>query len=156
MRLEEMAANRNRYPLKHGSVLKNYKINRYDPTEQERSSQKTCGIRTAKQNDFDDLIHHNYLRKSMEQRVQKQALLESFKKMRSSMKNVSSKETLSSKLRSQSIQNRLKQTALKDNVYGLHQSSEYRMSSVKKSADQDSRVNDFSNFIDAVIGADPK
>lgn len=50
---------------------------------------------------MEELINHNYLRKSMEQRVQRKALLDSFKKMRHSIKNnASSKETLSSKLRS--------------------------------------------------------
>jgi len=75
-----------------------------------------CGIKTLKRNDIEDIMKHNYLRKSMEQRIQRKALLDSFKRMKHSyMKNSQAKETLSSKLRSLSIQNKLKQDAISQN-----------------------------------------
>jgi len=97
-----MSTNKSKFSLKNGGqVFKNYKINRYDPNETEPSKMEAQGIKSLKQNDMEELINHNYLRKSMEQRVQRKALLDSFKKMRHSIKNnASSKETLSSKLRS--------------------------------------------------------
>jgi|LakMenE01Jun11ns_1017448.scaffolds.fasta_scaffold9848505_1 hypothetical protein len=33
-----------------------------------------------KRNDIEDIMKHNYLRKSMEQRIQRKALMENFKK----------------------------------------------------------------------------
>lgn len=92
-------------------------------------------------------MKHNYLRKSMEQRIQRKALLDSFKRMKHSyLKNSQTKETLSSKLRSMSIQNKLKQDAIsqnsrKANAYGLNQSSEFKVGD--RPSDRDSRKNDF-------------
>ena len=97
-------------------------------------------------------MKHNYLRKSLEQRIQRKALLDSFKRQKlSTLKNAGSKETLSSKLRSLSIQNKLKQQHETDsalsrkiaNVYGVCQSSEFRPS--RRQDDADSRANDFNS-----------
>lgn len=49
----------------------------------DESSYKTSlasGIIMEKRSDIEDIMKHNYLRKSMEQRIQRKALQESFKK----------------------------------------------------------------------------
>ena len=76
----------------------------------EESSYKTSlasGIITEKRSDIEDIMKHNYLRRSMEQRIQRKALLENFKKSKNE-RTYGSKETISSKLRSISIMNKLR------------------------------------------------
>ena len=87
------------------TYLKNYKINRLDPLEHEDLTHlPASGLKTEKRNDIDDIMKHNYLRKSMEQRIQRKALMESFKKQKLRIqKTAGQKDTLSSKLRSLSI-----------------------------------------------------
>lgn len=70
-RLEEMAMNRGKGFFRGSQQqLKNYKINRLDPLEcDDLSNLRASGIKTVKRNDIEDIMKHNYLRKSLEQRI---------------------------------------------------------------------------------------
>lgn len=69
-RLEEMAMNRSKLFRGSQQQLKNYKINRLDPSEgEDMSNLRASGIKTVKRNDIEDIMKHNYLRKSLEQRI---------------------------------------------------------------------------------------
>lgn len=51
-----------------------------DAEENSYKTNPASGITMEKRSDIEDIMKHNYLRKSMEQRIQRKALLESFKK----------------------------------------------------------------------------
>lgn len=65
--------------------MKHYKINREDPSETVYSNSYSIvrdtasGLKTETRNDFEDIMKHSYLRKSMEQRIERKALFEEFK-----------------------------------------------------------------------------
>ena len=73
-RLEQMARGKKRNAfrlenIKYENILTNFKINKIDPTGADTSAKRSCGIKTIKQTDMIDVMKHNYLRKSMEQRI---------------------------------------------------------------------------------------
>ena len=106
VKLEQLALNQVKIPINTKKDYKNYNINRSDPTEgfAQSHDEPASGIVTTKRHDIDDVMKHNYLRKSMEQRVQRKALLKNFRmRQQQTLKSSGSKETISSKLRSMTI-----------------------------------------------------
>ena len=68
VKLESLAINQVKIPINNKKAYKNNNINRSDPNEGLAQSHEdpASGIVTAKRHDIDDVMKHNYLRKSME------------------------------------------------------------------------------------------
>lgn len=106
-RLEGLSKNKLKIPLKKEVKLEDLNINRRGDGKEllAKSLEFTAGgVQIKPNNIMDKVLKHEYLRRSMEQRVERKALLKDFKiNKQQIMREANRRETKTSKLRSQTV-----------------------------------------------------
>lgn len=106
--LERHSKNHLKVPLRKNTILKNLNINRSDPQAhlEDLEDMVRSGVSNTQLANMNKVMQHDYLRKSMEERIKNKALIKDFMTtQKAMMRSTGLKQTKTSILRSKSVMN---------------------------------------------------